>query len=484
MLSSKDFIAIDLSSHDLKIAQLVVSPGKKEILNLVNQSIQDLSEDDVAKSIKQVLKELGIVNPRAIAVIPSFLTITKNIEIPSCDPNEIKEIINLQACRHTPYSREEIIIDYINIGTYKQNYSKVLLVIATRSVIRRQIEILHKAGLNVDRMAFAPEGICNVISKGLRLSSQDSSASIIHVDAAFTDFMITHKDKVIFIRNIPIGVEHLSREREKYEPKFVDEVRKSQEAYTSEDIEKPPVRFFLTGAVDNLGYLTEILNATLNTETEILNYFDYLSASQKAVKMASFSSNRMSFLNASSCLLAQEEVKLDLVPEEIKLEKQLQQRGREVIKAGILVMAAFVLIYCILLIKIYFKGSYLRKLSLQYKSTHKEAQELEANFTKNQIIRDSLSSRGLSLEVLSEFYNALPLDIRVSYIKFDIEGNFSIEGTAETMSTIFSFVDNLGKSSYFKKVETRYTRSRKEKDNNVTDFALSCTLSTKVISQK
>ena len=107
-----------------------VSPGRKEIVNLATHRIQDLSEEDVAKIIKETFKELQVTRPRVVGVIPSYLTITKNIEVPSRDSQEIREIINLQASRHTPYSREEIIIDYINIGAYKQNYTKVLLAVS------------------------------------------------------------------------------------------------------------------------------------------------------------------------------------------------------------------------------------------------------------------------------------------------------------------------------------------------------------------
>jgi len=118
----------------------------------------------------------------------------------------------------------------------------------------------------------------------------------------------------------------------------------------------------------------------------------------------------------------------------------------------------------------------LRNLSSRYDSIHKEAEELEESFKKNQTIRNILSARGFSLEVLTEIYDALPLDINISYLKFDNKGSFSVEGTAETMDSVFSFVDSLGESAYFKKVETRYTRSRKKGEKDVSDFALICTL--------
>jgi len=475
MLVNRDLVAIDMSSYDLKIAQMSLSPTKREILDFTSYNIQNLSEEDISKVIKQILKKFQISQPRVLAVIPSFLTITKNIEIPSRNPEEIREIINLQASRHTPYSRDEIIIDYINIGTYKQNYSKVLLVIATRSLIRRQLEILDRAQLSVERILFAPEGISYILSKSLRLSHLESPTSIMHIDQGFTDFLVSQADRVIFIRNIPIGTQHLLLEREKYEPKFIEEVKKSMEAYTGEDIERAPARFIISGAIDELSGLADILNRDLHIPVENLLYLNSLSLSQKAIRSVS-SSSRLSFLGVAACLLGNEEMKLDLMPEEIKLEKALKQRGREIIKTGILAMAGFVLIYCVLISKIYIKSSYLRNLSSRYDSIHKEAEELEESFKKNQTIRNILSARGFSLEVLTEIYDALPLDINISYLKFDNKGSFSVEGTAETMDSVFSFVDSLGESAYFKKVETRYTRSRKKGEKDVSDFALICTL--------
>ncbi|MFH1578370.1 MAG: pilus assembly protein PilM [Candidatus Omnitrophota bacterium] len=475
MFKVRDLIAIDLSSRDLKIAHLIFSRQKKEIRNLALHKIENLSEDEIAQIIKELTKGLPLAKSHIVVAIPSFLTITKNIEIPSRDPNEIKEIINLQASRHTPYSREEIIIDYINIGVHKQNYTKVLLVIATRTVIRRQLEILTKAGLNIERMAFAPEGIGHIISRNLKLA-QDVPANIIHITETFTDFMVILKSKVIFVRNIPIGLSHLSSEREKYEPKFIEEAKKSLEAYSSEDIGKAPTRFFLTGAVDDNKFLVEILNTNLGVTIETLSYFDYFSIAPKVAKTDLFKNKQVSFLDSIAPLFAYDETMLDLVPEEIKLERVITQRGREVIKAGILVMAAFVLVYCLLLVKIYVRSSYLKDLSVRYSSIHMDAEKLKSTFSKNQIIKDCLASRGYPLEVLVAVYDALSLDVEIGYLKFETDKAFAIEGRADSMSAVFSFVDRLTESPYFEKVETRYTRQKRVGEKDLADFAFICQL--------
>ena len=135
----RDAICVSLSGDNLKLAYAKISPTRKELVDLVSYEIQGLSDEEIIKSIRSSLDSLKLSSPDVTIIIPSHATIAKNIEIPSLDEQEIMEIVDLQAGRHTPYSREEIIVDYINIGAYRENYTKILLIIVTLNVIRRQI---------------------------------------------------------------------------------------------------------------------------------------------------------------------------------------------------------------------------------------------------------------------------------------------------------------------------------------------------------
>ena len=110
----KDVVCISLSGDNLKLAYAKISPTRKEIVDLVSYEIQGLSDEEITKSLNSSFRSLKLVSPEVIIVVPAHATIAKNIEIPSLNVLEIKEIIELQAGRHTPYAREEIIIDYIN----------------------------------------------------------------------------------------------------------------------------------------------------------------------------------------------------------------------------------------------------------------------------------------------------------------------------------------------------------------------------------
>ena len=183
----RDRISIDFSTDVLKIAYIKASAMKKGVMNLISRDIKDLSEEDIVEVIRTSLAKARIDNPNVITLIPSNAAIIKNIEIPSTNPQEIKEIVDLQAARHTPYSPEEIIVSYINIGTSQPNYTKILLVIVNQDVVRKQFEILRRPNLEIKKVVFKPEGINSIACKILKLESQKLPVAIIHVDKFSSD---------------------------------------------------------------------------------------------------------------------------------------------------------------------------------------------------------------------------------------------------------------------------------------------------------
>src|SRR3989338_5779848 len=148
----KDLISFVLTDTTVKIAQIQGAPNAPRLVNIVKRDVKDLPPEELASVVQSCLNSIGVKRASAICCLPSSVAITKNIEIPSIDPVEIKSIIDLQAGRHTPFAREEIIIGYINIGVYQRNYTKILLIIINRQVIKKQLDILAAAGVRIEKV--------------------------------------------------------------------------------------------------------------------------------------------------------------------------------------------------------------------------------------------------------------------------------------------------------------------------------------------
>lgn len=472
----REAVGVEFSGNYVKVVHVKMRPNSTgELVNVFSQNIAGYSDDDIVKAIKLACGHLCAKVPDIICTIPSNLIITKNIEIPSTDPAEIKEIINLQAGRHTPHARDEIIIDYIDVGIYKRSYTKALLIIVSHAVVRKYVNILDRAGFKTERVLFAPEGMALAVLKILRFDSDNSPVNIIHIDESDTDFSIIFKNKVIFVRSIPIGAQHLIHDRERCEARFAGEIKSSIEAYQAEDIEKNPVSAIITGSVEEIKGLDSSLGGVLPYPVRVIPYDRNLSILNSAVK-DNPPCKYVSFLSIIAALFSYGHMKVNLIPEEIRIRKSFEERGRELIKTGIFVLSFFVLMFSIFISKLYFKAFYLEKLDRQYKTVNTEAEKLEGDFTKISAIKNYLLKRGYPLEILTELYALIPGDIELLDIRYEDQSKFTLRGTAESMASVFSFVDSMEKSKFFRDVKTRYTTKRKKGSKDVTDFEIVCVL--------
>lgn len=469
--NTQDLLGIDLNEEFLKIVHVRITGLKREVANLISREVRGMADDDVTAFIAQTVTDLKLANPRTFIGVPLHAVITRSIEIPSRDPEEIREIVSLQASRHTPYSRSEIIIDTLTLGIVRENYTKVLLVIVPRELVTRQTKIIERANLRLEKVLFPPEGICQACSKILGIENSDAATAVVHMDTTFTSFTVIQRNKVLFVRGISIGAEHLLEEKDIYSDRFVDELQKSLESYVMDEAGPKPSQLLLTGVAAETTDLDDLFSETLHIPIRHQTYFNHFAISDKAKEVAS-SSKLISFFNLIAPLLLFDKVKLDLVSEDRKLKMQLEKRGRDMMKTGIFMMVFLALVFVLVAAKVYFKSTYLANLKSRYKTAESDAKQLEQQFLKTQVIKDYLGNRGRSLETLIELYDVLPKDLRLSDIKYEDGERFAVKGTSKTMASVFAFVSNLDKSSKFKNVKTKYVTTRNEDGVDVADFEI------------
>lgn len=469
----REYISCLLTEEILKVAQLEISASSSRVENLALCDVKGKSDEEIKGELKSILSGFSLSKgkSKAICVVPPSMTITKNIEIPSIESKEIESIIDLQAGRHTPYSREEIIIGYINFGVYQKNYSKILLVIVNRQVIMRQINLLESVGISAEKVFFAPEVKSGFYTKTMGSLDAQVPIGIVDINSTFTDFTIMLRGIAIACRSIPVGMQHMINEGEEAKKRFVNELKQSVESYQSEDIEQIPQKYILAKKGEMIDELKGLAATALGVTFEIASYADSLVFSDEAKKLIDGNSAE-SFLDVLAPSFAFEGRQIDFLPEEIKTQRVIEKQSQDGIKFGALIIIFLVLVGAIFMSKIYFKSLLLEKIQKQYEETKKSARSLEKISTKTRIIKAYLESRLVPLEVVKELYRIIPDDIYLKSFLLDEKGNIAIDGTSDSMSQVFALVGTLEDSEFFKGVKTKSTTAKKERGKDVASFEI------------
>src|SRR6185295_17323520 len=99
------------------------------------------------------------------------------------------------------------------------------------------------------KVFFPPEAIALLAPKIAGPESGAGPLAMLHMDHVFTTFMVAQGGKLLFVRGIHIGANHLVEEKEVYLDRFQDELEKSMETYASDEVGTPPKLLVLLGAL-------------------------------------------------------------------------------------------------------------------------------------------------------------------------------------------------------------------------------------------
>jgi Tfp pilus assembly protein PilN len=348
------------------------------------------------------------------------------------------------------------------------------LVIVPRLVVKRFYDFSEKLKMKVEKVVFAPEAIIRNGTRYLHLASEKNPVIFVHIDRISSDFGIVLKGHLLFIRNLPLGTQDLTTDKEASAPRFVEEVKKSLEAYQGENIEQNPANLILTGAVSGLEHLSPLIQESLGLPVKRWQYEEGLPSREAA--HSAYSDPLVSFYSTAASALHFEELAMDLVPEENKVKRAVEERGAEIVKMGILVMIFLSLICANLLAQLFFGKAQMTQLEHRFDPIRKEAKSLEQEYMKVQTVRTHLASRGKSIETLAELYNLMPQEVALTDVRYDGGEKASLKGTSLSRPSIYALVSGMEASDEFKNVQTKYVSNRQEEGKEYSDFEISASL--------
>lgn len=480
---TNDLFAVDLSGGHLRLVRGQMTNGGCTVEDAVFKKLTHVSDADLLKEVLEYFKAAHVFPREVLCVVPSKLFISKNVEIPSTEKEEIAKIIDLQAGRFTPYSRDEIVIDFLCMETPNQHYTSVLLIIVNRALVDRYCRIFEDLGISV-KIGIAAESMARVYRNWLVPSDQLPKGTVlggICIAEDASDLIITDRNQIIFVRSISVGFEHFQAGKEPAAAEFIRELNQSLAAYHEQGVGSPIISLALTGLWEESEWLSrEILQGCpllqkFGTQIQPKKFEDQFEVA------ASFSAKESSakpaaFFDLAAAIEKSKEIQIDLIPKEIKLKRRFRDESREITTLGIMLMTIMFVLSFFLYTKIYFKNVRMQKMTEAGKESFEEARMLERVSTKNRVVRKIIKNRGKGLSAFNQATEFLGESTYLSHLDYDLEGYLNLGGTTESMSQVFALVNRLEASNYYVNVKAMETKSRREGTKDVADFEIRCVL--------
>ena len=472
----KPVVVVEIDDDRLKVAESNASAQGRCITKASSVKLAPIKES-AADTISRVFRDLRLNKESVITYIPRHLVTIRILEFPSSSPKELNDMVNLQVGKQTPYSKEEIVSAHKIVGTEREGYTKVMLVIARRSLIRERVEKLRKADIQVKKIALSSEGAYNWfgITYMPEVKLQDSQALVLlDIDSNYSDFIVVRRGKLVFTRNISIGVNHLLEEPDRWQGEFVEELRHSLEFYQKEEKDVKIAKIFLSGASRNIRDLDHTLSAKLDIPAEITNPLKNIRI-RKGIDV--LQDENFKFVSVSSLFgiaLKPTELKLDLTLPESRIQKLMEEKRKQLTVMGILFTSIVMMVSLLLLMNIYSKKAYLMQLKQKIAEIEYDANQVEKMRMRIDLIEKRLDAKGTSINILNEIYKLMPEEVYLTNINIEERNQAILRGRAFAMSDVFKFVTTLENSPYFENVKTTYTTTRKEENTEYAEFEVIC----------
>jgi len=474
--SAGPIVTLEITNDWLKILQFEPSRRGKSLSKVRFRPVPD-DDAGLAQCIAATLKDGKFAKIPVTACLPRQAVTVRMLELPSTDLEEIADMVDLQVGKLTPYSKEEIIFDYMVFGAARNGYTKVLVAIVQRSTLRQRFYVLEEAGVSVQRMTVSSEGLLNwyALSSVARVSG--GVVILLDVDSLHTDCTIIADGALVSTRCISIGGDHLQSGDSAAREKLAGEIKRVIVSCSDDLPEVRTGKVVVTGAGPRMRGLCDYIEGQLGLAVDSFDSLSGLSALSGGSlpddpDYASLSVTPMLGLGLRPECLA-----LDIVPDSVRHRTRLIQKAR-----GLTVFAVM-LMTCLVAASAYTTMRYQRRhthFSHRANAVRQTEDAVKVISRMRDIIKvvDARSADSTCvLRQLAQVHAATPEDVYYDVVDINVaEQQILLEGEGKMPRDIRMLVKNLEESTLFANVQEGAT-TRVDKTGRYS-FRVTCSLET------
>ena len=463
---------LSIDGQWLRLLYLAGHGAARTVSVLFAHQVDHMTDDEVLAWLKEACTSRGFEPGSVLVANPSHLTTTRLFTLPSTDPAEIRDIVELQAEKHTPYAKEEILTDFRLIELDRAGYSRVLLVVSHQDIVHRGLRLVSGMGWLLERVGFELEGLASWCHATHQEAVQGAML-VAEISAEVTTVMILHQGKPYFHRSLSLGTSQLAPESAENLAKLVAEFQRSLEAFESEGLNLQVSSVLLTGQVEQIAGLKEQVEKGLSLPVTVLAPFARCTVAPQAGSDDA-AVGRVSFASLLGLAIAPGEI--DLTPKALKLRRAFEARAKALLGLGCQIVGGLLLISCLVIGKAQKGERSYAALVKEYQVVDQEARALESRLDRVGFVKDWLGERGRLLDAMAELSRRTPPMIQWNAITYVRGQELTLKGVSDEMPKVYDFTAELKRYPVCTQVEARRVSKRKVGDRDMTEFEVVCSL--------
>ncbi|HEO63662.1 MAG TPA: hypothetical protein ENN78_00125, partial [Candidatus Omnitrophica bacterium] len=268
----KHIIVVDINSEYVKFVQAHIRQKGFVITKAAAFPAGEISDEEISKQIRRTTLLTRLKGSYVIGVISRKDVAVRELRLPSTDPAELRQMASFEARKQIPFAGENTVSDFRVIEKDKDNYSRVILSIASKDVVERYIRILHNSGLKPQALLLSTEGIRHWLKILTRDKEyKDRCVCVLNIDSSSAEITVILQGSILLTRIATFGASSFGADtasREKWTARLLLEVKRSIELYNKNRKHYPAVdKILITGPSVIGKEICQIMQNELNIES-------------------------------------------------------------------------------------------------------------------------------------------------------------------------------------------------------------------------
>ncbi len=472
MFKKKEIVsAFDIEGSLVKFAQVGIEDAKSVLYRLAAEKAQTDSVEDLAKAVRSLVAGSKIDRTHVVVSLPRHKVTVRSMRLPSTKPNEIEEMVGLQAMKQLPFPPDKIICGYKVLGRDQGGYSDILIALAHRDAVGKILNVFNRAAIDVERLTLSSEALSQWYIKRQKKEERRSPVCLVDIGSSLLGIEIVREGRLDFTRSIDFS------SSDDMEKMIIEEIKKSLFTYKKGTPGSEVTKLILTGRRSLVNREAPALKASLGLPMVYIDALKLWPRKERIPLPGGTELNSEAFTTVLSLGFNYNEMETNLIPKEIQLKKISRIAKESLIISLVLTLSIVLGISGIVTKKFIDRKRYFASINERLEETRSDVERLTRLRDITEVIKEQLNIAGSSVDIVRELYDKLPSEIRLTIFDYTDGRSCLLRGSSEKLSDVFKFISILEESRYFENVKIRYATKRTIKTKEFTDFEISCDLS-------